>query len=56
VTLQPSGPRGQIPGDASDPADFYGIVAALLVIAVVVLAVRLLFRGRGRTEEAPRSQ
>jgi hypothetical protein len=49
VTLEPTGGHGEIPGDASDPGDFYGIVVALAVIVVVVVAVRLIFRSGGRS-------
>jgi hypothetical protein len=46
VTLDPTGPGGRIPSDASDGADFFGIVAALVAIVVVVVVVRLVFRDR----------
>jgi hypothetical protein len=55
VTLQPTTGHGQIPGDASDPADFYGLAAAFVAIAVAIVVVRLAFRGRGRTHDEPRA-
>lgn len=51
VTLQPPSPSGGIPGDATDPMDFFGILIAIAVVLVVVFAVRLAFRGRGRVHE-----
>jgi hypothetical protein len=44
VTLQPASPSGGIPGDANDPADFYGSIAAVLLIVVIIFVTRWLFR------------
>lgn len=50
ITLQPASPAGGIPGDANDPADFYGFGAALIGIALAVFVIRWFFRRGG---EAP---
>jgi hypothetical protein len=47
VTLQPASPSGGIPGDASDPADFWGIGAAIVGIVLAILLVRMIFRHNG---------
>jgi hypothetical protein len=47
VTLQPASPSGGIPGDASDPADFWGIGVAIVGIVIAILLVRFIFRHNG---------
>ncbi len=46
VTLNPPGPIHGIPGDATDPADFYGILLALAGMALAIVLVRVIFRNR----------
>jgi hypothetical protein len=49
VTLVPGYHHGQLPGDASDPADFYGLLVAIIAIALVIVVVRVGVRlGRRR--------
>jgi hypothetical protein len=43
-----------IPGDKSDPADFYGIILVIVAIAVAIILTRLIFRRGGRQEGHPR--
>jgi hypothetical protein len=47
VTLQPTGPTGRIPGDASDPSDFYGLGVAVIGIVLAIVLARWLLRGHG---------
>ena len=43
-----------IPGDRTDPADFYGIILVVVGIGVVIILTRLIFRRSGKQEEQPR--
>jgi hypothetical protein len=47
VTLQPTAPTGRIPGDASDPSDFYGLGVAVIGIVLAIAVARWLLRGHG---------
>ena len=46
VTLEPTGPAGSIPGDASDSWDFYGLGLAVIAIVIVLVLARAVVGGR----------
>jgi hypothetical protein len=54
VTLLPPGRTVARPSDANDGSDFYGLGAAVIGIALIVVIAKLAFRGRGRVQHEER--